>query len=75
MSHTCHALGCERVVPPKMFMCRRHWWMLDPNTRGLVWLHYRPGQEVDKNPSDAYLAVALDAITEIADREGKNAHS
>jgi hypothetical protein len=28
MSHTCHAINCEVSVPPKMFMCLRHWRMV-----------------------------------------------
>lgn len=28
MEHTCHADMCAAVVPPKMFMCRTHWYMV-----------------------------------------------
>lgn len=28
MSHTCHWPGCTVEVDPKMWGCRRHWFML-----------------------------------------------
>ncbi len=62
MAHTCHATGCERLVPPKMFMCRQHWFSLPKALRDAVWATYRPGQEVDKRPSAEYLAAAKTAI-------------
>jgi hypothetical protein len=60
--HTCHATGCRRVVPPKMFMCRPHWHLLTPAHRRAIWATYRPGQEVTKDPSPAYLEAARAAI-------------
>lgn len=60
--HTCHATGCDVSVPPRMFMCRRHWYMLPKTYRDRVWSAFRPGQEDDKNPSATYTRVAMDAI-------------
>jgi hypothetical protein len=37
--------------------------MLPRRYRDRIWGTYRDGQENDKNPSPAYLAVARDAIT------------
>ena len=57
MSHTCHAPGCDRFIPPKMFMCKFHWYALPNKIRDAIWDEYRPGQEIRKNPSLRYLAV------------------
>ncbi len=66
MTHTCHAHGCPTTVPPKLFMCRLHWYRVRAPLRALVWAHYRPGQERDKRPTPAYLAVTFTAIAELA---------
>lgn len=58
MSHTCHWPGCRRVVPPRMWGCRNHWFTLPKRLRDAIWREYRPGQEIDKNPSKEYLEVA-----------------
>ena len=60
--HTCHATGCDRAVPPKMFMCRPHWYRLTKAHRDAIWATYVPGQESRKDPTAAYLAAAQDAI-------------
>lgn len=60
--HTCHHPTCDRRVPPKMLACRPHWYELPPQLRAAIWHHYRPGQEVDKRPSEAYLAVMLECV-------------
>ena len=61
-AHTCHACGCDRAVPPRMFMCKRHWFMLPESTRDAVWATYRPGQEITKDPSEEYMDVTTRAI-------------
>lgn len=58
MSHTCHWPGCAREVPPRMFMCRGHWYTVPADLRAGIWQHYREGQEVTKTPSRDYLEVA-----------------
>lgn len=58
MSHTCHWPGCPREVEPRLWGCSTHWFTLPRGLRARVWRTYRPGQEVDKDPSAAYLAVA-----------------
>jgi hypothetical protein len=55
--HTCHAPGCERRVPAKLFACRTHWFALPKDLRDAVSKEYRPGQEKDKRPSWRYMAV------------------
>jgi hypothetical protein len=62
MIHKCHANGCQKAVPPKMFMCKPHWFALPKSMRDDIWLHYRPGQERDKSPSSDYIRVAREAI-------------
>jgi hypothetical protein len=60
--HTCHADGCDKPVPERMFMCRPHWYTLPYPMRRSIWMNYRPGQEIDKQPSRRYLDVAHEAI-------------
>jgi hypothetical protein len=70
MAHTCHAKGCPVPVPPKLLMCRKHWYMVPKPLRDAVWAEYRPGQEIDKQPSMAYLHVMRAAIDAVAAKEG-----
>lgn len=71
MAHTCHARGCDVPVPPKMFMCRAHWYSLPKSMRDAVWAEYRTGQEVRKDPTDAYLIVTRECIDWLAAKEGQ----
>lgn len=64
--HVCHAHLCETQVPPKMFMCKKHWYRLRAPLRDAVWKEYQPGQEISKNPSLRYLAVQKLAVAESA---------
>lgn len=57
-NHHCHWPGCETPVPAAQWGCRRHWMMLPKYLRDKVWLAFRPGQEISKTPSLAYLRVA-----------------
>lgn len=59
--HACHWPGCGQQVPPAMWGCRAHWFRLPRRLRELIWATYRPGQEIDMRPSDAY----LDAATQV----------
>lgn len=69
--HSCHAKGCHTSVPPAMFMCRRHWFMVPPALRSRIWQMYEPGQEQSKDASDDYLRVASEAIAAVAAKEGR----
>jgi hypothetical protein len=62
MDHNCHAFGCTRKVPPRLLMCAAHWRIVPRQIQAQVWKHYRPGQEIDKNPTEAYLLVQRAAI-------------
>lgn len=66
MTHTCHAHGCTRVVPPRMFACRLHWFALRPALQRAIWHEYRFEQEIDKKPSLRYLCVQQRAVGELA---------
>lgn len=68
MKHLCHAHGCECFVPPRMFVCKKHWKRLRRPMQQAIWREYRPGQENDKRPSLRYLAVQRRAIAELAFR-------
>ena len=70
MSHKCHARGCQVEVEPRMLCCLAHWRMLPKQLQMAVWRHYRAGQEVDKQPSEAYMEAQRRAIEYIATREG-----
>lgn len=70
MRHACHALGCNAAVPPRMLMCLRHWRMVPKPLQADVWATYRPGQEIDKRPSQDYLTAQQAAIVAVAEREG-----
>lgn len=67
--HTCHARGCKKAVPPRMFMCRTDWFRLPKSMRDAIWAAYRPGQERDKNPSDEYLDAAMAAVNWLAAKD------
>lgn len=60
--HTCHADGCQTAVPPRMFMCKPHWYALPTPLRDWIWATYKPGQEVTKDPSREYLKAARACI-------------
>lgn len=70
MAHHCHATGCETAVPPQMFMCRRHWYMLPHCLRQAIWATYRPGQCDDWQISHAYAEAARAAVRFVAAKEG-----
>ena len=57
-NHECHWPGCTKQVPPAMWGCKRHWFMLPASLRARIWATYKPGQEITMTPSADYLAVA-----------------
>lgn len=59
--HHCHWPNCYVEVPPQMWGCKRHWFMLPQPIRNAIWKNYRPGQEITKAPSLAYIVAARDA--------------
>lgn len=58
-NHTCHWPGCKAQVPPALWGCKIHWYMLPRDLRSKIWATYQPGQEVTQTPSAEYLRVAL----------------
>lgn len=71
MSHSCHATGCRKSVPPEMLMCLSHWRKVPKRIQLAVWRGYRPGQCDDKRPSADWHAAADAAIGYVALLEGK----
>lgn len=69
--HSCHATGCRTAIPPDLFMCKYHWFLLKREMRAAIWRTYRPGQCDDWNISQAYSDAAKQAIIYIAGIEGK----
>lgn len=67
-SHHCHWPGCPHQVPPAMWGCKRHWFMLPKHLRDAIWAAYRPGQEVNGTPSIEYVRVALEVQEWIRER-------
>ena len=57
-THLCHWPECKRVVLPKLWGCKHHWYKLPKRLRLRIWQTYRVGQEIDKKPSKEYVAVA-----------------
>lgn len=68
-AHTCHARDCATNVPPRMFMCARHWRMIPKAMQDELWAAYVPGQERRMDPTAAYLDVAMKLVEYVALRE------
>ncbi len=62
MTHLCHAIGCEKPIPPRLLLCSRHWNALPSSAQRIAEHHYRPGQEAGKSPSAEYLLAAGCAV-------------
>lgn len=69
--HVCHWPGCEQQVPPAMWGCKAHWFALPLALRNKIWKAYRPGQEIDMRPSEAYLEAARAVQDWIATEQGR----
>lgn len=69
--HTCHAEGFQRHIKPSLFMCREHWRMVPPSEQSAIWRAFRPGQEIDKRPSEAYLRAAERAVASVKEFEDR----
>lgn len=65
-THACAARGCGTQVPRRLLMCRTHWSKVPADIRASIWLAYRPGQEHDARPSEAYLSAVTEAIQAVA---------
>ena len=70
-AHHCHAVGCDAVTDPKLFMCARHWRMVPAHFQQRIWATYRRGQESDKRVSRDYLDAARAARRAVAIKEHK----
>lgn len=61
MIHRCHFPNCRTPVEPKLWGCKKHWYMLPQWLRNNINRAYVPGQEVTKTPSPEYIAAARTA--------------
>lgn len=52
-----------------MLMCAKHWRMVPVAVQRKVWATYRPGQEIDKNPTTEYLDAQRRAVQAVAEKE------
>lgn len=68
--HECHWPGCKSQVPPALWGCKIHWYMLPRDLRAAIWASYVPGQEVTQTPSAKYIEVAKKVQAWIAKFEG-----
>jgi hypothetical protein len=57
-NHYCHWPNCDKLVPPAMWGCKKHWFMLPKEIRDEIWRCFQPGQEISKTPSHEYIAIA-----------------
>lgn len=71
MSHTCHAIGCSRQVPPRLLFCGPHWRKTPRAEQELIWATYVEGQEVRKDPTGLYLVAQSLVVQRLAVREGR----
>lgn len=69
--HVCHWPGCGTLVPPARWGCAKHWYALPKELRNKIWAAYRPGQEIDARPSEAYTLVAKQVRNWIVAYQGK----
>lgn len=69
--HLCHADNCTTPVPPRIFMCRKHWFMVPMDLRGRLLAEYQPGQEKlgEIWPSDEYLTLAFQCVDAVSAKE------
>lgn len=70
MAHTCHATNCTATVPPTMWGCRKHWFMVPKPLRDRIWATYKDGQCDTYDPSSEYCQVARAAVIAVAEKEG-----
>ena len=69
VNHHCHWPGCEVNVPPRLWGCKFHWFLLPKELRSKIWRAYRSGQEITKTPSPEYIAVAREVQEWIRENE------
>lgn len=70
MSHICHWPNCIKEVPPAMWGCKEHWFKLQKYLRDKIWNSYIHGQEIRKDPSPEYVAVAKEVQLWILENYG-----
>jgi hypothetical protein len=56
-SHECPYPTCRRRVPPHLFACRGHWYLLPETMRSVIWRAYRR-RETDPHAHIVAMAAA-----------------
>ena len=74
-NHHCHWPGCNKQVPPAMWGCRIHWFMLPKHLRNKIWMTYKIGQEVTITPSREYIDVVNEVQIWIEENYGNAKNS
>jgi len=71
-TQTCHAVGCDVVVPYGRLLCLRHWRMLPASLHSKVNRAYRRwlGDKLDHDRIEVLRAVQKEAIAAVARAEG-----
>ena len=64
--HHCHWPRCAKQVPPAMWGCKEHWFMLPRSLRHRIWAAYQSGQEVTMPQSAGYIQIAQEVQEWIA---------
>jgi len=57
-NHECHWPGCTIDVPAKHWGCNEHWALLPNRLKVTILAAYVPGQDLETNPSPAYVSAA-----------------
>ena len=71
-THICPAPGCKKEISTKYFMCSEHWAKVDNADKIKINQFYRPGQEIDRNPSPLYVKAARSAIASLSRNTAKS---
>lgn len=68
--HRCAAIGCDKLVPARMLMCRPHWFMVPGAIRSRIWNSYMPGQESDSSRIIySWRTAVREALEAVRDKE------
>ena len=62
MTHWCRARGCSTQVPPKMLMCKRHWFKVPKPIRDAIWATYVPRARKISREHLQNMRAAIDAV-------------
>lgn len=67
--HICNWPGCQKEVPPSMWGCRAHLFLLPKDLRERLGETYPPGQDRTMSPSIEYLGTVKEVEIWIRDNK------